>query len=427
LVKEQRQCLISDPGGSTPFDWPPGSRPADSKISMVAFTELGDMPNYITCIALPSFADLWMPRRVQMKHASYTHPISWFQNNYKSGRLELRPPFQRKPVWTDKQRCALIESILLNIPVPEVYVQVTQDDDGTEEYGIVDGQQRIRTILQFIGIERPEDREGNEDVNSFALEKLPTTSIYKDKTFADVKETQRKDFYQYAICARFLYTDETREVEDVFKRLNKYTLPLKAQELRNATFHGPFAKLSESLADDQYWAVNGIITAARIRRMGDIEMMSDFLIGLLHGPQGGSAKIIDQYYEEYEPFEDEFPEQTRVEKLFAQTHAKIKLVFPDIANTSRWGNRADFYSLFVATGHLLKDHILPKSNKAKLAKRLNKLAEAVDKELETPTTAASTLAQKYARAIEKGVNDKARRTDRHEVLLELMSPLFREK
>jgi hypothetical protein len=83
--------------------------------------------------------------------------------------------------------------------------------------------------------------------------------------------------------------------------------------------------------------------------------------------------------------------------------------------------------IFVALGHLLKDHTLPKSNRAKLAKRLNKLAEDVDKELETPTTAANTLAQKYARAIEKGVNDKARRTDRHEALLELMSPFLREK
>jgi len=272
-----------------------------------------------------------------------------------------------------------------------------------------------------------DDQEGDEDVNSFSLDKLPSTSIYKGKTFADVKENQRKEFYQYAICTRFLYTDDTREVEDVFKRLNKYTLPLKAQELRNATFHGPFAKLSEELANDKYWAVNGIISPARIRRMGDIEMMSDLLIGLLHGPQGGSSKIIDQYYEEYESFEEEFPEQSRTEKLFTRTQTQIKLVFPKISETSRWDNRADYYSLFVAAGHLLKDRVLPSSKRGRLARRLNKFAENVDRELETPTTAASTLAQQYARAIEKGVNDKARRADRHEVLLEIMSPFFREK
>src|SRR5208337_5348789 len=99
-----------------------------------------------------------------MNHKSRAHSISWFQDQYKAGRLELRPPFQRKPVWSDKQRSSLVESILLDIPIPEVYIQVSQADDGAERYGVVDGQQRLRTILQFVGIERLEDQE-KEDFN----------------------------------------------------------------------------------------------------------------------------------------------------------------------------------------------------------------------------------------------------------------------
>jgi hypothetical protein len=115
-----------------------------------------------------------------MKHASRPLSISWFQEHYKAGRLELRPPFQRKPVWTNKQRSFLIESILMDIPIPEVYVQVTLADDGSEQFGVVDGQQRLRTILQFVGIERARDQEA-EDVNRFALEALPATSLTKTK------------------------------------------------------------------------------------------------------------------------------------------------------------------------------------------------------------------------------------------------------
>src|SRR5207247_4055492 len=122
-----------------------------------------------------------------------------------------------------------------------------------------------------------------------------------------------------------------------FKNLNKFTLPLKPQELRNATYHGAFAKLSEHLADDEYWAVNRIVSPAAIRRMADIEMMSDLLIGLIHGPQGGSAKIIDEYYEQYEQFEDEFPEKNRVKRLFDRTLDTIKRLFPEIADVPRWG------------------------------------------------------------------------------------------
>jgi hypothetical protein len=361
-----------------------------------------------------------------MKHTSRPQSIAWFQDHYKAGRLELRPPFQRKPVWKDKQRSSLIESILLNIPIPEVYIQVTQSEDGAEFFGVVDGQQRLRTILQFVGIEEEEDQE-EENNNLFALESLPATSIYKDQTFADVAGEQRKQFFQYEICVRFLYTEQVTEVEDVFKRLNKFTLPLKAQELRNATYHGPFAKLSEQLADEEYWAVNRIVSPAAIRRMADIEMMSDLLIGLIHGPQGGSAKIIDQYYEMYEPYEEEFPEQNRIKRLFDKTLETIKRLFPKISDTSRWGNRADYYSLFVVLGNLLVERDLPKTAEKPLAKKLTEFAMEVDQRLEAPNAHTSVNSQDYARAIEKGSNDKARRVDRHEALVETIEAFLRVK
>ncbi|MGH6753556.1 MAG: DUF262 domain-containing protein [Candidatus Binatia bacterium] len=361
-----------------------------------------------------------------MKHASTPQSISWFQDQYKAGRLELRPPFQRKPVWLAKQRNALAESILMNIPIPEVYVQVTQADDGTEQFGVVDGQQRLRTILQFIGIEKEKDKEG-EDNNAFALDALPLTSPHRDSTFADVTGAERKGFYQYQICVRLLYTDSQSEVEDVFKRLNKFTLPLKPQELRNATFHGPFAKLSEQLADDEYWAVNRIVTPAAIRRMSDIEMMSDLLIGLLHGPQGGSAKILDQYYDNYEQYEDEFPEQGRIRRLFGKTLETIKALFPEIGDVPRWGNRADFYSLFVTLGALLQDHELSKTSEKTLRAKLVAFAEEVTERLEDVAAKTSKESRAYARAIEKGVNDKARRADRHKALSAVVEPFLKEK
>jgi len=361
-----------------------------------------------------------------MKHSSHAQTISWFQDRYRTGHLEIRPPFQRKFVWTDKQRSALIESILMDIPIPEVYVQVSQEEDGTEQFGIVDGQQRLRTILQFVGVENTEDQEGTA-TNLFALEALPTNSAYKDKAFGDLSSEERKKFFRYLISVRYLHTEDRKEVEDVFKRLNKFTLALKPQELRNATFHGPFARLSEQLADDEYWAVNRIVSPAAIRRMADIEMMSDLLIGLIHGPQGGSAKIIDQYYEEYEAFEDEFPEQNRIHRQFVKTLQTIKRLFPDDIEYFRWGNRADFYSLFVAFGNLLSDHDLPRKSEKAVAKKLIAFARDVDRRLEGSAAAESSeVSTKYARAIEKGSNDKARRMDRHQALVAIISPFLTE-
>jgi len=314
----------------------------------------------------------------------------------------------------------------MNVPIPEIYVQVTQADDGSEQFGVVDGQQRLRTILQFVGLEHEEDREG-EDNNNFSLSSLPKASPHSGKSFADVEGEARKSFFQYEVCVRFLYTDNLREVEDVFKRLNKFTMPLKPQELRNATFHGAFAKLSEQLADDEYWAVNRIITPAAIRRMSDIEMMSDLLIGLIHGPQGGSAKVIDEYYEHFEEYDSEFPEQGRVRRVFSRALSTIQRVFPNIGDVPRWANRADFYSLFVALGATLGVHELPSSRVKQVRQGLIRLAEAVNLSLADPSASTNKAAKNYARAIEKGSNDRARRVDRHEVLVAILEPLVKAK
>jgi hypothetical protein len=311
----------------------------------------------------------------------------------------------------------------MEIPIPEVFVQVTQSEDGAEQLGVVDGQQRLRSILQFAGVENRED-QNEEDNNLFRLDSLPTTSIHKGKTFADLTQEERKRFYSYELSVRFLYTDDRREVEDVFKRLNKYTLPLKPQELRNATYHGPFARLSEHLADNEYWAVNRIVSPAAIRRMADIEMVSDLLIGLMHGPQGGSAKIIDQYYEQYEQFEDEFPEENRIKRLFTTTLETIQHMFPNLQDAGRWGNRADFYSLFVALATLLREYNIPGKSTKSLSKQLLSFANEVDHLVEKPISAVKPAAE-YARAIEKGSNEKARRMDRHEALIEIIQPFFK--
>lgn len=351
-----------------------------------------------------------------MDHKSQPRSIAWFQDEYKNGRLILRPPFQRKPVWTEKQRSALIESILLKIPIPEIYVQAVTEEDGTTQFGVVDGQQRLRTILQFIGIEHDQDQD-DHDNNGFVLEELPQTSPHFRRSFADLTSDEKKRLFQYEVCVRFLYTENSKIIENVFKRLNKFMVPLKAQELRNATYHGAFAKLSEELADAEYWAVNRIVTPAAIRRMADVEMMSDLLIGLIHGPQGGSPKIIDSYYDKYEQFEDDFPDQTRIKRTFDAVRAMIERLFPNIADT-RWGNRADFYTLFVALG-ATQDEISKKREKH-LRDKLLSFAQSVAEVLHNSRARVPSIAKDYARAIEKGSNDKARRSDRHEALVKVI-------
>lgn len=79
-----------------------------------------------------------------------TYNISWFKKASDAGELEMSPPFQRNPVWTDRQKSFLIDSILNGYPIPEIYIQEKISADGKTKYVIVDGQQRIRAVLGFI-------------------------------------------------------------------------------------------------------------------------------------------------------------------------------------------------------------------------------------------------------------------------------------
>jgi hypothetical protein len=349
--------------------------------------------------------------------------ISWFRDRYVEGTLKIKPPYQRKPIWTAKQKCYLIESILLGLPVPEIYIQQTTTSEGASTYAIVDGQQRIRTVLQFIGCDT---NSIEQEYNKFPLDKLKPDSPWKNMTFTDITDEQKRRFYGYSFAVRYLNTESDKEVRDMFERLNKYLTPLNAQELRNATYTGPFIKLAEKLADNEYWAENRIVRAAAIRRMLDVEFMSELLIGVMHGPQGGSAKIIDEYYKQYEDYEDEFPEQQRVERSFSEVLTKIQLIFPEIKVT-RWGNKTDFYTLFVTLASLLRTSELPQKKVREIRKALDGFAKEIDRRLADEEATVSRSAIDYVRAVEKGANDKKRRADRQAALIEVIGGYFKPK
>ena len=79
-----------------------------------------------------------------------TQTVSWFNGRLTADELVLKPLFQRNPVWTPKQKSYLIDSILRGYPVPEIYLQTTEDEDGNDRHIVVDGQQRIRACLEFL-------------------------------------------------------------------------------------------------------------------------------------------------------------------------------------------------------------------------------------------------------------------------------------
>ena len=331
--------------------------------------------------------------------------------------MTLQPGFQRRRVWTDRQKSNLIESILLQLPVPEIYMQIRTGPDGRSEYIVVDGQQRITTILDFVGVNTR---------NTFELRYLDPNSRWLGTTFSGLTDEQKTAFYGHSMAIRYLHDAQDEEIKDLFRRLNKYLTPLNPQEIRNATYRGPFLRLSESIAEESFWSENQLATPDAIRRMRDIEFVSDLLIGVLHGPQSGNSKTLDDYYALYEDYEREFPEQRNCRRRFYGAFELVQEIFPDIRST-RWSNKTDFYSLFVATAHLLRDHILLGDGVERVHQVLDEFATQIVKYQEDENADVRQEVVDYVQATRRGTSDQHRRGVRHQVLLDLISPCYQKR
>jgi hypothetical protein len=356
-----------------------------------------------------------------MKYDATQQTVGWLRDRYLEGNLEIKPPYQRRPVWTVRQKSNLIESILLGLPIPEIYIHTETNEDGHTNYAVVDGQQRVRSILQFVGIDKD---EGEED-NGFSLEEVPEDSDWKNVAFGDLNGDQKKKFFGHQMAVRMLSDATDEEIRDLFRRLNRYLTKLNDQEMRNATYSGPLIALVEELADDDYWAENGIVSAALIRRMKDMEFVSELLFGIMHGPQGGSAKILDEYYLQLEQYRDEFPKQKSIKRQYQRALGLMKELFPDIKKT-RWKNRTDFYSLFVVIAELLETKVLPNSQFGPVRRALATFAEQVDEWIADQTAKVPKRSAEYARNAIKGVSDRSRRAIRHDALMATVQEFFRE-
>src|SRR6187455_2039871 len=91
-----------------------------------------------------------------MKYDVSLQTVAWLRGRRADGTLEISPKFQRRPVWLEPERSELISTILLRLPFPEVYIQSALDPgSGQERHIVVDGQQRITSLLMFMDNQVP--------------------------------------------------------------------------------------------------------------------------------------------------------------------------------------------------------------------------------------------------------------------------------
>jgi hypothetical protein len=267
--------------------------------------------------------------RIVLTRRSATQTIAWFVDLAHSSQLDLEPPYQRKSVWNLEYQQYFIDSILKNFPSPAVFLDVTITASGRSLYHVVDGKQRLTAILDFV-----QDR-----FQTVADGSAGRPGSY----YSDLADETKRGLLSYIVPVEMIEGSDAAELEQAFDRLNRNVAKLNAQELRHARYSGEFIRLMETLAEDPYWTDLGIATPSRIRRMGDIEYVSELFVLTMHGIQEGKDAL-DEYYAQYD---GEIPRVDDHRRRYERAKTEIGRLWPHLT-TDRFRNLADFYSLWAA-------------------------------------------------------------------------------
>lgn len=324
------------------------------------------------------------------------YKVSDFVAWQREGVLKLNPDFQRRPVWKKGAKSYLIDTIIRGLPMPIIFLRDVKTDLKTfkSNRDVVDGQQRIRTILSFIDSKLLKDFEATRD--EFRISSVHNKEL-GGRTFGDLsaEDQQRILDYQFSVHTFSSDTDD-RQILQIFARMNSTGVKLNAQELRNADFYGEFKTLAYELATEQLnrWRAWRIFSADQIARMNEVELTSEFMILMLSGILEKDNKVIDRFYE---VFDQKFANKEEIAKRFRATFESISGLMPEAEISKHFGNRTMFFALFgVVYGIHYGILQAPKRRTAEEFKALKILPRS--KATSLPVTLAGKL-QKAANAI----------------------------
>jgi hypothetical protein len=257
-------------------------------------------------------------------------------NAYAREELDISPWYQRRAVWTPAQKSYLINSIFVATPVPTLYIRHKIDiERETTVKEVVDGQQRIRSIIEY--------REGE-----FAARH---PSHGKRVYYKDLTAAQRQAFLTTKLPVGYLIGADDADVIEIFGRLNAVSKPLNAQEKRAARYSGEFHQFCLRQAAERLpmWRDLKLFSAAEISRMAEVQFIADLSMSLVDGIQDFSAARVDKAYARWD---EDFPERDDVEDRLERVFSIVVSLPPEAVRDTIASRSPVFYSLVLVIDEL---------------------------------------------------------------------------
>lgn len=218
------------------------------------------------------------PSRASTYPADFS--LESLHRKWRDGEIEV-PDFQRGFVWDRTQASRLVESFLLGLPVPAIYLY---NERGSDRYLVIDGQQRLRSVFFYFEGHFPARRggaaPGAEPANGpdFRLVGLSPSSLFRGCTFDALPDWDQRRLRNRVLRAYIVRPEDPNDdasLYDLFERLNTGGTRLENQEIRHCIYRGPFVDLLDDLNGLPSWrAILGRETPDRRRR--DTELILRF-------------------------------------------------------------------------------------------------------------------------------------------------------
>jgi Protein of unknown function DUF262/HNH endonuclease len=352
-----------------------------------------------------------------------TKTVQDFVNYYRGNQLELSPPFQRQSVWSDRDRGRLIDSILNNYPLPSIFLY-ERIDGGQLVYDVIDGKQRIESILRFMGEMR----------GRFVAEvQWPGAEGRTRVDWSDIRNIQLESrLLGYRIPTHIVRSD-LGEIIELFVRINSTGRALTSAEKRHARYYNnPFLRRAGSVADRlrPLLVKNDVFSAGQISRMKHVELACELMLSSHRGDVLNKKAAVDRVMES-DDLTDRQVQRAALQTLRAVT--RLFRMFPQIRHT-RFKQVSDFYSLavllmkFETEGLILTD----KRRNRLAADLLVGLGNGIDefrlshKKL-IGARPGQELARSYLLTVLEGTDTENQRRARESLLRGVLASLFARK
>lgn len=321
-------------------------------------------------------------QQVHIERKDYS--ISELAGMLRDGDIKTDPDYQREYIYDDKKASSLVESILMGIPIPILYL--SEENDYT--YEVIDGQQRIISFVRYYN-------------NEFRLKLNEQSSLFElnGKKFKELDKIVQNKYKKCSLSAIVILEDSKELKYDIFERLNQGSVQLKAQEIRNCIYRGNLNNMIKKLVRENKDELSILFQKENKRMFYEELVLKFFTVSNYRNVRTSIKDAMNKYMSTHKNIGDN--EANRLSKQFLEIFRLVKSVLGtnafnsysrDLDRMSKEFNSAIYDSIMVSFSYFRKQDIINNADEIRdKIMKIKKIDDSYDKCIRMGTSVGSKL------------------------------------